>query len=426
MTDEGAPARGSNADLIPIIAQIAARFALPEPIEAQEFEGKGNINLHTYLVTAGDASNRGEYILQCINETVFTQPRNVMSAMLASIEAQRNSMAQDPAIAGGEWDVITLIPTREGDPYLDLTDGPLPGVWRLMVRIPNTRSYKSLSEIADADERLRIAEEVGRGLAVYSDLTTTVDTHNLSNPLPGYRDTRNYYNQLLAVLRGSTNLAEAAGWLPLDEVVRESTSAHFVVHLSHQAYRRRLTDKQLKPYIELAREQEHFGLTLMDALTETRIRTVAIHGDTKIENFLFDANTGNVKALIDLDTIMPHTWLVDWGDMVRSLVNVAGEKEPDMRNVKVDMDVYRAVAKGFVGTAKAITANERALMVAAVEVMALELGVRFLADYLRGDSYFVLGPDDPEDLNKTRAMVQLTLFQRLRERVNEAREAVAL
>jgi hypothetical protein len=54
-------------------------------------------------------------------------------------------------------------------------------------------------------------------------------------------------------------------------------------------------------------------------------------------------------------------------------------------------------------------------MVDAVEAIALELGLRFLTDYLRGDNYFMLGDDDPADLNRVRAMVQLTLYERLRE-----------
>ena len=93
-----------------------------------------------------------------------------------------------------------------------------------------------------------------------------------------------------------------------------------------------------------------------------RIRRLAIHGDTKLDNFLFSTRTGRVKALVDLDTIMPHTWLADWGDMVRSLVNVAGEKERDLSRVQVDMDVYRAVARGFLSTAREVTPAEVDLM----------------------------------------------------------------
>ena len=57
--------------------------------------------------------------------------------------------------------------------------------------------------------------------------------------------------------------------------------------------------------------------------------------------------------------------------------------------------------------------------------MALELGVRFLADYLRGDNYFTVGPQDPPDLNKTRALVQFRVFEKLRENANFMRECIA-
>ena len=152
---------------------------------------------------------------------------------------------------------------------------------------------------------------------------------------------------------------------------------------------------------------------------------MAIHGDTKLDNFLFCMRSGRVKALIDLDTIMPHTWLADWGDMLRSLVNVAGEKEPDMAKVRADLDVYRAIARGFLGTAREVTPAEVALMPEAVRIIALELGVRFLADYLRGDTYFKLSPADPPDLNKRRALVQLSLFERLRESEAEVKSLIA-
>ena len=121
---------------------------------------------------------------------------------------------------------------------------------------------------------------------------------------------------------------------------------------------------------------------------------------------------------------MAHTWLSDFGDMVRSLCNVAGEREADPERIQVDMDVYRAVASGFLRAARNVTARELDLMVDSVEVIALELGMRFLTDYLRGDSYFKLGPADPPDLNKIRGLAQLTLVQRLRARAGEARACV--
>ena len=246
-------------------------------------------------------------------------------------------------------------------------------------------------------------------------------TDDLENPLPGYRDTRLYYNQLRSVLAGCRTPEEAGALLPSDPKVRHSTEEHFLVHLDEPEYRRRLDDPQYRPWIDLVRSEEAFGVSLLEGMESGRIRRLAIHGDTKLDNFLFSTRTGRVKALVDLDTIMPHTWLADWGDMVRSLVNVAGERERDLGRVRVDMEVYEAIARGFLTTAREVTPAEVERMPDAVETIALQLGVRFLADHLRGDSYFKLGPADPPDPNRVRAMVQLTLFQRLRARSAEAR-----
>ena len=399
--------------------RLASRFQLSFPLEAFDFPDKGNINQHTYLVLAGRAGSQREYLLQRINQQVFTRPRSVMSAMVACIQAQRGRMAAGILNKGEEWETITLIPTREGNPYLEPLGRRGYSCWRLMIKIPDTRAFKSLSEIGDLRERFRIAEEAGSGLAIYGGLTSGMDTSHLASPLPGYRDTRLYYNQLLSVLAGNRTLAEAEPLLPTDPVVRESTGQHFLIHLPPEEARRRLEDPELQRFIALARDNETFGMTLLREMESGRIRTLAIHGDTKLDNFLFSTRTGRVIALVDLDTIMPHTWLADWGDMVRSLVNVAGEKETDLEKVRVDRDIFRAVARGFLRSARDITAEEVERMVDAVRIIALELGVRFLSDHLRGDSYFRLGPADPTDLNKIRAMVQLTLFERLGENAGD-------
>jgi N-acetylhexosamine 1-kinase len=404
-------------------SRLSARFRLPHPVEAHDFPERGNINQHTFLVLAGTKEPR-EYLLQRINDRVFTRPRSVMRAMIASIEAQRASIAAGRLAPGEEWETITLLDTRDGRPYLDFENHRGYSCWRLMVKIPGSRTYKSLGAIADPAERLRVAGEAGRGLAIYGDLTCAMRTEGLENPLPGYRDTRLYYHQLRSVLAGCRTPGEAQEHLPSDPTVRQSTEEHFLVHLEEPEYRRRVADREFRPFVELVRSEEAFGVSLLEGMESGRIRRLAIHGDTKLDNFLFSTGTGRVKALVDLDTIMPHTWLADWGDMVRSLVNVAGEKERDLSRVQVDMDVYRAVARGFLSTAREVTPAEVGLMADAPQIIALELGLRFLLDYLRGDSYFKLGPADPPDLNRARAMAQLTLFRRLREQAEEARRFV--
>jgi len=397
--------------------RIASIFSLLRPIESYDFPDKGNINRHTYLISAGPDGRKTEYLLQRINQQVFTRPWSVMASMLASIEAQQQCLARGDLREGEEWETITLIPTQKGKPYLELTDRRGYSCWRLMVKIPNTRTFKSLSEIREESERLRIAEQAGSGLALYGSFTAGMDVCALENPLPGYRDTRVYYNQLLSVLAGNRTLESASQYLTEDPLVRQSTEQHFLVHLPEGEYSRRMNDPALVHFIDLARRNEDFAMTLLRDMEAGKIRRQAIHGDTKLDNFLLSTRTGRVRALIDLDTIMPHTWLVDWGDMVRSLANVAGEKETNLSNVAVDLKIYEAVARGFLRSARDVRREEVARMVDAVRIIALELGIRFLADHLRGDSYFKLGPADPPDLNKTRAMVQLTLFERLTEAV---------
>jgi Ser/Thr protein kinase RdoA (MazF antagonist) len=293
-----------------------------------------------------------------------------------------------------------------------------------MVRIGQARTYKSLGEIADPSQRLALAEQAGVGLALFGTLTAGMDTTGLRNPLPGYRDTRIYYDQLHSVLAGHRTLEEASGRLPDDPEVRQTTERHFLVHLPPEEARRRIEHPEVRPFVELLCANEDFALTLLRDMDAGRIRRSAIHGDTKLDNFLFDDRTGQVKALVDLDTIMPHSWLVDYGDMVRSLCNVAGEKEARLDRIQVDAAIYRAVARGFLRAARNVTARELDLLVDAVQIIALELGLRFLTDYLRGDTYFRLGPADPPDLNKIRGLAQLTLFQRLRAADDESRRGV--
>ncbi len=406
-----------------LAARVASRFDLPWPIEAFEFPDRGNINQHTYMIRVCKEVSPSEYLLQQINPRVFTRPDRVMDSMIACLNAQREALARHPERAEG-WQPITLIPTRRGAPFLVMNDRRGRSYWRMMVRIADCHAYKSLGEIADRRRRLAVAEEAGRGLAIYGDLTADLDTARLRDPLPGYRDTRLYYAQLDSVLAGHRSIGEAQALLPADPDLLASAGEHFLVHLPPESQRRRRDDPEVRGMVETALAHRDFATTLLRKMENGQIRRVAIHGDTKLDNFLFDDRTGRVKSLVDLDTIMPHTWLADWGDMVRSLGNVAGEKEPDPSRVAVDPGIFGALAKGFLGAAHRALKAEKELMVEAAQILTLELGLRFLTDYLRGDNYFRRSDADPPDLNKIRARVQLRLFEALRESEPELRRAV--
>ncbi len=403
---------------------IASFFRVPQPVRAQVYKNRGNMSHEMYLVAAGPRGKTSHYLLQRMNNTVFTDPHGVVKAMQACTAAQKQYLAEHPLPPDVRWDTVELVPAAHGGPILELLDDESMSFWRMMVLIGDTVCYKSLQDVPSREEQLRVAEQAGRGLAIFGDLTSGLDPSTISNPLPGYRDTRLYYAQLDSVMRGCRSLEEARPFLPEESSVRESTQFHFLVHLDEDAYMSRMNEPDLQPFIDIALENREYALTLLRLKDRGAIRTVAIHGDTKLDNFLFDATNGSVRALVDLDTIMPHTWLADWGDMARSLVNVVGEVEPDLNKVQVDVGVFHALARGFLGAAREITGTEIELMVDAAQILALELGVRFLTDYLRGDTYFKIAPDGPPDLNKIRAKVQLTLFQRLAKHAPAMRDCI--
>jgi len=410
---------GSTRDFSPEdLYWIASEFDVGTINGLEYFVERGNINLHTFLVQNEDGVS---FLLQRLNTDVFTQPYRLMDTMQEWIKCQSASVAA----RGAQWVPITLVPTQSGAPYLDLSDASGHSVWRTMVRIPDTLSYKSLGQVPTRLKSLALAEETGRGLALNSDLVADMPADQLVSSLPGYRDTAGYFGQFHSVLAGNFAAEDVDGLLPTDPEVRRATSALYRLAIDPVEAERRREDPEVAPYIEQILADEDWAKGMQQAVAAGEVRRTAVHGDTKIENFLFCKYTGQVRSLVDLDTIMPYTWLADWGDMVRSLANVAGEREPDTTQIQVDQEVYAAVTRGFLGTAQEATPAETAWMPEAVETIATELGVRFLTDYLRGDNYFLLGPGDPPDLNKTRGIGQLTLARRLRELRPWAQETVS-
>ena len=237
------------------IIWVVEQFQVSGDINVAPFPGRGNINLHTYEVLAGGS----EFLLQKVNTDVFAMPYRVMQGMASSIEAQHTSLIKNP-VEG--WVPIDLVPTKSGKEFLDLTDEHGWSVWRMMVRIPESCSYKSLSEVDSRSEQLRLASEVGRGLAIYSDLTSSIKPQSVEGSLPGYRDTGLYYRQFHSVMAGNRSLGDAAALLPDDPILRTSMGPHFLVALSEEDFQSRLNDPDLAPYISIVQEQEPFAMEI--------------------------------------------------------------------------------------------------------------------------------------------------------------------
>ena len=86
---------------------------------------------------------------------------------------------------------------------------------------------------------------------------------------------------------------------------------------------------------------------------------------------------------------MPGLCAFDFGDSIRAGASTAAEDEADLSKVHFDLDLFRAYSKGFLSAAgQALTEKESETLPDGARLMTLEVGMRFLADYLNGDVYF--------------------------------------
>jgi thiamine kinase-like enzyme len=113
------------------------------------------------------------------------------------------------------------------------------------------------------------------------------------------------------------------------------------------------------------------------------------HNDTKLNNIMIDHKTGRALCVIDLDTVMPGLAMNDFGDSIRFGASTAAEDEVDLTKVSCDMELFEMYTKGFIeGCAGRLTEQEILLLPMGAKMMTLECGMRFLTDYLQGDTYF--------------------------------------
>ena len=152
--------------------------------------------------------------------------------------------------------------------------------------------------------------------------------------------------------------------------------------------------------------QKYYSV-ILDCLKNKEINLTVTHNDPKINNVLFDKETLKFKCVVDLDTVMPGTLLYDFGDGLRSLFTGDNECSKEVEKLKVDFRVYEKYLIGYAKKMKnTLTEKEKELLPFSIFLMAIELSMRFLDDYLRGDVYFrVYNEDD----NLTRSRTQLHL-----------------
>ncbi len=142
-----------------------------------------------------------------------------------------------------------------------------------------------------------------------------------------------------------------------------------------------------------------------------------VHGDTKLNNVLFDEKRDVPRCIVDLDTCMPGYSLFDFGDLVRFTAATADEDERDLSKVSIDLEMYSALREGYLGHAhRFLNTFEREHMAFSARLVSLTLAMRFLADHILGDVYFKTARPGH---NLDRARVQLRLIDEMIRRIPE-------
>ncbi len=164
-------------------------------------------------------------------------------------------------------------------------------------------------------------------------------------------------------------------------------------------------------FIDARREDAAKIVTMM---AKGEIPERITHNDTKINNVMLADDGTNV--VIDLDTTMPGSALYDFGDMVRTSTAAAAEDEKDLSKVYSKKEYFEALVKGYLSQAKFLTETEKSLLAFSGRLITLTIGIRFLTDYLAGDTYFRTAY---EDHNLVRCRTQLKMVESMEEQAEE-------
>lgn len=183
----------------------------------------------------------------------------------------------------------------------------------------------------------------------------------------------------------------------------------------------RMRNKEVQNYVSLI-QQHAERMTLGERLyREGKLPKRICHCDTKVNNMLFDAE-GNILCVIDLDTVMPSFVFSDFGDFLRSAANTGAEDDDNLDNVTFNMEIFKAFAEGYVkGTKSFLLPIEKENLPYAALLFPYMQAVRFLADYINGDTYYKIKYPCH---NMVRTRAQWKLFESALGKLSEMKEII--
>ncbi len=323
------------------VREIASNFDIWGDFLWYERYGSGHIN-DTFLIVFNQAGFQVRYILQRINTSIFQNPVGLMDNISRVLKHSKKKLL-------GQRDAsrrsLTLVNTCEGKHYYTDSDG---NCWRVYLFIERARTY-------DVLESPLFAYQAAKAFGSFQKLLADIPGDRLFEVIPNFHNT-------------PSRLADFDKALAEDKFGRAESA---------------------KAEIEFVQNNRQMAAVITDLLANGGIPERITHNDTKINNVMLDDETGEGICVIDLDTVMPGASLYDFGDLVRTSTSPAAEDEQDLGKVYARMEMFEALAKGFLeGAGGCLTEKEIELMPFSGELITFEIGIRFLTDYLAGDTYF--------------------------------------
>ena len=341
------------------LTNVASAFMLEGKIAEIKPLGNGLIN-DTFKITTADEATP-DYVLQRINNAIFKD----VDLLQHNIEVVTRHIRRKLEMRG-EKDinrkVLTFVPAADGKTYLQAADGTF---WRIAVFIPESFTYETVNP--------DYSYFAGKSFSEFEAMLTDVP-EQLGETIPDFHNMALRARQLTEAIND-------------DKVGRVKE----VVDLLNEI------DKHVE-HMCMA-EQLH---------NEGKLPKRICHCDTKVNNMLFDSD-GHVLCVIDLDTVMPSFIFSDYGDFLRTGANYVAEDCPDIKDVGFNMEIFRAFTEGYIeGSESFLTPIERDNLPYAAALFPFMQAVRFLTDYINGDTYYKI--KYPEH-NLVRTENQMALFR---------------
>ena len=346
--------------------EAISHFAVSgNPISCKEF-GSGHIN-STYQV---HTDNGNVYILQRINQYVFTDPKGVMENVGAVTEFL-SSRVENP-------DEILHFVLSDGGTYYHIDENG--EFWRC---------YRFADGIClEAPESDQDFYESAIAFGRFQEMLKDFPADTLKETIPLFHNTVNRYRLFKEAL-AADRVGRAAG---------------------------------IKEEITFIMDREEEAGTICRMLDAGELPLRVTHNDTKLNNVLLDRKTRKALCVLDLDTVMPGSSLYDYGDSIRFGAATAAEDEKDLSKMSINLDLFRVYTAGYLTACPGLTEKERELLPLGAKIITLELAVRFLTDYLDGDRYFKTAY--PEH-NLVRARTQLKLVADMESKWKDMQRIVA-